>query len=281
MRRSPTVKANEIRLKRQNHEGCFLIVEGRDDRLFFEPFVDGDKCRIIVADGKLNVTDVVARLEAERFPGVIGVVDADFDHIECNRQSSDNLIVLETVDLEALLIRSPALDGVLAELGSKKKIEAFGKDVREVLVATAVWIGCLRLHSHRTSLNLKLQGLKYAKCIDTKSLEIDIHALVQEVKNRSQRPDLPCQDIVEELRSTHRSLVNPWLICYGKDMVEILALVLRKTLGSNKTKDVESVVIRRYLRLAFHRSDLEESELGRDLHSWAARNSGYCILRPA
>ena len=101
-----------------------------------------------------------------------------------------------------------------------------------MLVATAVWIRCLRLHSHRTSLNLTLQGLKYAKCIDTKSLEIDIHAFVREVMKRSQRPDLSCQNIVEELRSTHRSLVNPWLICYGKDMIESLALGLRKTLGS-------------------------------------------------
>ena len=40
MGRSATVRANAIRLKRQEHGGSFLVVEGRDDRLFFEQFVD-------------------------------------------------------------------------------------------------------------------------------------------------------------------------------------------------------------------------------------------------
>ena len=40
MKRSPNVRANAIRLKRQEHGGSFLVVEGRDDRLFFEQFVD-------------------------------------------------------------------------------------------------------------------------------------------------------------------------------------------------------------------------------------------------
>ena len=116
MNRSPNVRANAIRLKRQEHEGSFLVVEGRDDRLFFEQFVDRQYCWVIVADGKQNVADVVGILEADGFPGVAGVSDADLDHMEGVRPESDNnIILLETVDLEALLIRSPALDRVLVE----------------------------------------------------------------------------------------------------------------------------------------------------------------------
>ena len=116
MNRSPNVRANAIRLKRQEHEESFLVVEGRDDRLFFEQFVNRQYCLVIVADGKQNVADVVGILEADGFPGVAGVTDADLDHVEGIRPASANVIVLETVDLEALLIRSPALDRVLVEL---------------------------------------------------------------------------------------------------------------------------------------------------------------------
>ncbi len=280
MRRSPTVTATAIRMKRQSHKGCFLIVEGRDDRLFFKQFVDCDDCRITVAGGKEYVIEVVTILETACFPGVIGVVDADLDHIEGNRPSSDNLTVLETVDLEALLIRSSALDRVLVERGSAQKIAAFGRDVRGGLVATAVWIGCLRLYSHRTRLDLKLQGLKYTKCVDKESLAIDIDALVREVMNRSQRPDLSCPDIVKELRSIHQSLVNHWLICYGKDMIEVLAFGLRSVLGENTAQVVKPEMIKSYLRLSFHWSDLNRSKLSQDLHEWATRNSGFRVLRP-
>ena len=281
MRGSPIVNANAIRLKRQVYSGCFLVVEGRDDKLLLKQFVDRAICSVTVVDGKQNVADVVGILEAERFPGVVGIVDADFDHVEGYQWTSDNIIVLGAVDLEALLIRSSALDRVLVELGSARKTAEFGRDVREVLVAAAVWIGCLRLHSLRAGLTLTFQGLKYAQCVDRTSLAIDTDALVREVMNRSQRRDLLHQDIVREISSIRRSLDDHWLVCYGTDMVEILAIALRKALGTNSAKAVEPAVVRRCLRLAFQRDDLDRSGLGRDLQAWAARNSGFHVLRPA
>ncbi len=279
MRRKPIVKANEIRLKRQHHNGCFLVVEGRDDRLFFEQFIDADACTVIVADGKPNVAEVIGILDADRFPGVVGVVDADLDHIEGIEQESDNVIVLETVDLEALLIQSPALDRVLVELGSAAKIARFGKDVRKALLEATLTIGCLRLHSMRAELSLTFQKINYAKCIDETSLTVDVHFLVREVKNRSSRFDLRCQDLVQGIDAIQLPLEDPWLVCYGADMVALLAFGLRKTLGTNNSQAVAPDVLRRCLRLAFQRSDLNKSQLASELHDWTARNSGFSVLR--
>ena len=278
MSRKPIVKANEIRMKRQHHNGCFLIVEGRDDRLFFEQFIDADACKVVVADGKPNVAEVISILDADRFPGVVGVVDADFDHIEGIEQESDNVIVLETVDLEALLIQSPALDRVLVELGSAAKIAKFGKDVRKALLEATQTIGCLRLHSMRAELSLTFQKINYAECIDETSLTVDVHCLVREVKNRSSRFDLRCQDLVHSIDAIQLSLEDPWLVCYGADMVTLLAFGLRKTLGTNNSQAVAPDVLRMSLRLAFQRSDLNKSQLVSDLHDWTARNSGFSVL---
>ena len=275
---SPIFKVNEIRLRRQNYAGCFLIVEGEDDRKFFNQLVNFDSCQITVASGKSYVVEIVSILERQEFSGYVGVVDADLDHVEQNTLESDNLIVLETVDLEALMIKSSALDDVLIELGSTKKINEFGEDVRELLLSRAVWVGCLRLYSYRANLNLKLQGLKYAKFIDRQILKIDVEALVQEVLNRSQRPNLSNPDIVEEIKMIHQKLTSNWLICYGKDMLEVLSFGLRNALGTNKEQDVKPDTIRQCLRLAFHRDDLEKSKLGQDLIAWEARNSGFEIL---
>lgn len=281
IRRSPEVQANAIRQKRQEHAGSFLIVEGRDDRLFFEHFVDDAACSITVADGKQNVIDVISILEADQFPGIIGVVDADLDHIEGYPYSSDNLIVLETVDLEALLIQSSALDRILVELGSREKLSQFDGDVRGVLVMAAVWIGCLRLHSKRAGLSLTFWGLKYAKCINDKSLSIDIEALVREVMNRSQRPDLSHVDIAAELRSMHGSIENSWLICSGKDMIEVLSYGLRKVLSTKNAKEVDPKIIAQSLRIAFNWDDMNRSVLSQNLRAWAEQNPSYWVLNPA
>ena len=279
MRRKPIARANEIRLKRQQHNGCFLVVEGRDDRLFFEQYIDADSCAIVVADGKQNVAEVIHLLDEDCFTGVVGVVDADLDRLLDIELESNNIIVLETVDLEALLIQSSALERVLVELGSRGKIARFEKDVREALLEAATTIGCLRLHSLREELSLKFEGVNYAKCMDSPSLTVDVRLLVREVKNRSGRSDLKCQEIAGEIDVIRRALEDRWMVCYGADMVEILAFGLRRTLGTNNAGAVEPDVIRMSLRLGFQHSDLINSKLASDLQEWTKRNLGFFVLR--
>ena len=99
---------------------------------------------------------------------------------------------------------------------------------------------------------------------------------------RSQHPELSCPDIVNDLRSIHQSLVNPWLICYGKDMVKLLAYGLRSVLGSNnKGRDVRPKMIMTYLRLSFDWSDLNKSKLSQDLRAWVVRNPDFRVLQSA
>ena len=279
MRRSATVRANEIRLKRQQHKGCFLVVEGREDRLFIEQFIDPESCSVIVAGGKDNVIDTIGILETDCFRGVAGIVDADFDHMEGEYCISDNIITLETVDLEALLIRSSALDRVMVRFGSSEKIGKFDQEVREVLLAAALPIGCLRLHSLRAGLKLTFRRLKYPRFLDVFSLTVDIESMVKEVMNRSKRPDLSWRNLAQEIVAIQRSVDDQWLICYGTDMLAVLAHGLRKALGTNNARAVGVETVRMCLQLGFQWSDLNRSKLGGDLRKWSDRHPGFPVLR--
>lgn len=266
-------------MKRSHHPGCFLIVEGRDDRLFFEQFVDSGDCAVQVADGKSNVVEVIDILDADSFPGAVGVIDADLDRIEGYSWQSRNLIVLETYDLEALLIKSRALERVLVERGSSEKITGRTKPPREELIDAAVPIGCLRLHSRRSELTLKFDGMRYAKFVDRDSLQTNVHDMVRDVKNLSRKSDLACDDTAREIRSIEDTVNDPWLVCCGTDMVAILGIGLRKALGTNNAGAVKPDLLRTYLRLAYERQELIDSRLGRDLREWAERNPGFQVLK--
>ena len=279
MKRRPVAHANAIRMKRSHHRGCFLVVEGRDDRLFFEHFVDRDECAIKVAEDKQSVLDVVAILEEDGFPGIVGVVDGDLDHVDGHDWQSDNVILLETYDLEALLIKSAALERVLVERGSAEKISCFGKDVRDTLVAAAVPIGCLRLHSRRSGLNLRFNGIRYGRCVDAITLETDVQAMIREVKNRSMRSDLECRGTAQEIRGIEDAVEDRWLVCCGTDMVEVLGIGLRKALGTNTASAVESGALRERLRLAYEWNELSRSQLAQDLRDWTDRNPGFRVLK--
>src|SRR5437899_684006 len=106
--RSAVVIANDIRLRRSQHRGTFVIVDGRDDRLLYERFFDVRQCKFVVADGKEKVYEVIRILDADGFRGAMGIVDADFDLLDEIPMSSPNVIWGDCHDIEAMLVRSPA-----------------------------------------------------------------------------------------------------------------------------------------------------------------------------
>jgi hypothetical protein len=118
--KSPAEIENEVRMQRQLHAGSFLVVEGDDDHRFWSSRVATCCCELVIGDGKPNVLGALERLDRTAIDGVLGIVDDDFDALEGRVLPSPNLVVTETHDLECLLLRSPALNRVLAELGDQE-----------------------------------------------------------------------------------------------------------------------------------------------------------------
>ena len=102
-------------MRRMLHRSAFLVLEGVDDVRFWKTRHHLD-CVLIDAEGKPNVVHGIARLNAGRMEGVLGIVDDDYDSmlgvsydVRCNMAATD------AHDLESLLCRSSALDSILAE----------------------------------------------------------------------------------------------------------------------------------------------------------------------
>src|SRR4051812_13829970 len=90
--------AAQIRLMRQVWKGTILLVEGPTDAKVFDRFVDSTACRVEVGFGKANVRDAIDLLEDEGFRGVVGVIDADFDHLMGVDYRLENLCVTDVHD---------------------------------------------------------------------------------------------------------------------------------------------------------------------------------------
>ncbi len=276
---SQSLQANEIRLRRQLFSGAFLVVEGTDDRAFMASFSCSENCRIEVARGKENVCNVIKVLEDDSFKGVLGLVDADFDRIDSPQCRSCNVLMSDFHDIETMLVCSPALERVLAEFGSQKKIDKLEESVPEVLFKTALPVGYLRLHSLRNRLELKFGHLDYSAWIDRRSLESSTMDLIEEVKNRSQRHDLCSKTLEAALEELKEADHNPREICNGKDLIEILSLGLRGKLGSNSALEVKSEVLRRSLRFAYSEQNFTNSDLYKEILQWEDRSQRFKVLR--
>jgi hypothetical protein len=267
--------ANQIRLRRSTFSGTFLLVEGSSDKVFYERFIDKIVCQIVVMAGKIRVIAVIDILDRSNFDGVLGIVDADFDRLKGSVDEGVNLLRTDTHDLETMIIDSPAIDKVIAEFGSEDKIAKLQLDVRTSLVEAGRSIGYLRWISQCDGLNLTFSDLKFSKFIDDKTLQMNELDLIQEVKNKSQAFSLKTEDLQQRIADEKNKDFNPWQVCCGHDLVEILALGLRRTIGTMSV-DVDS--LERSLRLAYEEVYFQKTQLWINIRQWESNNQPFQVL---
>ena len=182
--------ANELRMKRTQRDGAFVVIEGADDSRFYRRFVARQICALIPAFSKENVIGAVALLDETNFVGALGIVDSDFDVLVPKALPSPNIVRGDdSHDLETMLVRSPALDAVLHEFTAPGKLEAFearlNAPFRTWLLQSAKFIGYLRWHSVTKGTNLCFEGLRFSRFIDSQTLRLDHDAFFAEIRNRS------------------------------------------------------------------------------------------------
>ncbi|MBD2247272.1 DUF4435 domain-containing protein [Nostoc sp. FACHB-888] len=275
--------ANQIRLRRSTYTGTFLLVEGSSDKTFYKRFVDLLVCELVETSGKPSskqrAIEILKTLEQSNFQGVLAIVDADFDRLETLLYTSLNLLYTDSHDLETMLINSPAFNKVLAEFGSEEKIAQFNRDVKLVLIENGMSVGYLLWISKCDGLNLTFEGITFSKFIDEQTLQIDELKMIQEIKNKSQAFSLNEKNLQERLKSLKNNNYDPWQICCGHHLVEILSFGLRKALGSNKAADVEPNSLERSLRLAYEEIYFHQTQLYLDIRTWESRNQSFRVLR--
>ena len=276
-------EANAIRLRRSAFSGTFLLVEGSSDKAFYQRFVDRNECELVTTSGKLSskqrAIKILELLEKSNFSGILAIVDADFDRLT-TLSTNPNLLFTDTHDLETTIIKSMALDKVVAEFGSEDKITKFekSKKVRESLIEGGVIIGYLRWVSQIENLDLTFGTMEFNKFIDDKTLQINQTNLIREVQNKSQAFNIRNEEIEKLLENKYSCELDLWQIGCGHDLVKILSIALRKTIGSNTSKAVDSEVLERSLRLAYEEIYFSKTKLYQNIVGWEKCNQPFKVL---
>lgn len=270
--------ASEIQLTRSHHQGSFLIVEGRDDRLFMEAFTSRNTCQIFVARDKQAVLESISVLDGIGFRGALGLVDADFDRVSGVKHTSANIVSYDCHDLESMLIFSPALERVLIEFGSRSKISGRGGNVLSLLVGRAMCIGYLRLHSMLGQHGFRFQGIRCSSWIDRSSFNWSFDELVKAVDNNTTGQSLDAGQLRRNVDTLAGAKYDSREVCVGSDLVDILSLGLRSALGSNNAGVVSGETLRRSLRLGYSIGSLLKSDVGRGIRQWEGNNRPFRVI---
>lgn len=275
--------ANEIRLERDQYSGTFLIVEGEGaDLRMYRQFVDTRSCQIVPAHNKENAIGAIEILENDEFVGALAVVDADFWRLEGREPQSSNIFITETHDLETMILASPALEKLVNEYCSAKKVERLTqqreKDIRQILLESGQPIGYLRWISQVKGLLLVFEDLRFSRFVDHRTLAVDISKMIEVVKNKSERHDLNETDLQDAIRDVADPNHSAWDVCCGHDLVCILSVGLCSALGSNQANDVKPEKIEKILRIAYEFAHFCKTQLYRDMREWEMLHQPFQVF---
>lgn len=269
-------------MKRTQISGAFVVCEGATDSRLLRRFVDHSACQLIVAHEKETVLDAIKILDDGGVPGCVAVIDADFDRQNGISYGSGNIIATAVHDLDVLLFFSPALDKLLDEYGSTEKIRAFEDrsllSVRDAILAAAAEIGTLRIISERRGLAFDFDALKFNDFIDRDNLNLSRVSLIEAIRNASRRHDLDAAELLNWCNEIHACSYPVCDIANGHDVTRILAIALRKAIGSVNPSVVTAEWLEAQLRIAYEASWFRTDPLHHALAAWEQLNPPYKVL---
>lgn len=269
----------EVIMNRRTHRGSFLILEGEDDHKFWLPRVDRQECEPIIGKGKPNVEGAITRLDSRKFSGALGIVDDDFDRLQGRELPSPNLLATDAHDLECVLLRSPALERVLAEHGDSDKIRRFedahDSTVRDALLARGLVFGRLRWLALRRDWDLRFTKLGPERFTNRGTWEVDRDRFYEAAVTNG------VPESINGLRAAISALPDadpwPWSVCRGHDLISLLRIGLQQVLGDLKpSKGVADIAA--LLRASFDKDDFHQGAFGREIRKWESANPPYQVL---
>lgn len=273
--------ANNVRMIRTVYHGAILIVEGSTDVRVYENLINKTQCMLVPAYCKDNAIDALNKLERNNFKGVLTIVDTDFWKLDGIQPNTPNLLLTDTHDLETMILSSKALDKLLAEFGSQSRIALLGKSIRAILLEGALSIGFLRWLSSPTkdNLSLRFKNLNFNNFVDIKKLSVNIDYLINEVKTNSQDSTLDNSMIKSKITALMNAGYDPWQVCSGHDMVQLLSIGLMNIFGNHRAMNIITLEqVDGILRVSYESSFFSSTQLHKAIKNWEITNTGFKVL---
>lgn len=270
-------KVNEIKLLLRHpsyRDKGIVVVEGGTDVRLFRSVIRTKFLKLESVDGKDDLVKVIRALKSDGEDAVLGVADADFDHLEGQATTLEaaDVYVTDVHDAELLMISSPALDAFVHEFVVDERHAEVLEALRDAVLQAAYHVGILRWINAAENLNLRFKGLRFSSFCDISKLDISINIddLIDDVLRRSPRAD-KSKSARERLRTKYDEYgardACALQVCCGHDVTRLIALIFSQrwiSLEKNMSQDkVEST-----LRVAYSMETFRETSLYAKLSSW-------------
>ena len=275
--------ANTVRMKREKKDLSVVIVEGGTDVRFYYKFFDNSRCQIEPGYGKANTLGAISELENDDIVGVLAIIDADYLHLENKEIGSEDVFLTDTHDVETMIIKSKALDDFIYENANLEKVNDLLKtknknDLRDILINCTIYVDYIKWYNLKKNFSLKFKGLKFDKFI-TDNLSFDKDSFFKELVRNSGNFQTPIENVKKEVENFKSNDHDPWQVCTGHHLTEVLYIGLNKKFGYNSSYIANDVrQVESSLRMCYESRYFAETKLFKLIKKWEKDNSNYIVL---
>ena len=265
--------ASAIMMKQDSNRKSFLIVEGDTDYRIFRKLRHNRECSIIIAGAKSFVIKAIKELDKRNFKAALAIVDADFEYLQGYIYESCNLLRTETCDMDALMLKTESLDTILTENTIREKIDKFTKtkDIRSILLKEGKKVGIFRYLGVNDKNPFSIKKLEFEKFVDIRTLEVNIQKLLGYLIKKYPKRQFDKENMLDRFNTENKKIDDPWLVCNGHDMVELLFIGYKHIFGMN-VGQLSPEALSAMLRLSFNFDIFSKTILFNKIKLWEREN---------
>lgn len=263
-----TSKLVEIRLSIhhiQNKDKVFILLEGETDIKLFRKIFSHNYTNTTSLKGKDKLNEALSILRGEGYLQVIGIRDADFEHLEENIPI-EHLFFTDYHDMEIDMIESDALQALIDEFSTKECHINLCQNLKNSIYDIALHIGYIRWYSERENGLFNFKRVSFNSCITYNNCQIsfDKEKLLELLLGQLINMELNLEVEIDTLKNISTDRLN---ICNGHDLTLLISNCFTKgNINQNKIEEA--------LRLSYHFQYFKNTNLFQELEKWGELN-GY------
>lgn len=239
IKKFPKAKVSELRMMLStdaNKDKHIMLIEGSDDRKFYGQFISDNHILMNVLDSCYYMHQILVMINSVDTlkDKVIGIKDADFDHITHKDYALDNLFVTDTHDWETMVIESKCENSISLEALDRKEVGLFEKVMKDLTDYSYIKLyNDVEICGNDLD-GILFKGLSLERIYDgANSCRLDsCLSTVKSHGNNSRLTHFPTENDIERLKLCYSKMDLRQLTC-GHDLIHGVVCRLQYLKGSS------------------------------------------------
>ena len=265
-----TIRQN---IQHPNHRDVIIVVEGEDDEKALKKFFNMQAVEFLCAGNCLKVKNSMCIVSTDKQlkDCVIGIKDADFDHINKISHNIANLMLTDTHDMETMMLTSKVCQCICWET-IKEEYRNLSFDAMTSLKN----LSYLRYYNDKmifTGGDSDKDGISFKKTkicnLIPNNQPVSVEDVLKHVKlaGNSEKTSFPDLDTMNQFIQEN-PIDNGDLILFtnGHDVVSAICNILHSK--AKKAKDYGKIAIAGLIRAHFDKEEFEKTKLYKSIDDW-------------